>query len=177
MLYVCSLSKLEDVVKQVEASHLVSVINPEITFDRPAGIAPHRHLFLGLNDINAALPGFEMASRGQVERLITFFLDWDRRSPMVVHCWAGVSRSTASAYIAACCLRPDLSEIALANALRDASPPATPNRRLVELADQLLGRDGRMLAAIESIGRGAECFEGNVFAMPHIEPASPDHDH
>jgi predicted protein tyrosine phosphatase len=53
----------------------------------------------------------------------------------------------------------------LAQALRRASPTATPNRRLVALADDRLGRQGRMIAAITAIGRGADCYEGAPFAL------------
>ncbi|WP_119306698.1 tyrosine phosphatase family protein [Cohaesibacter haloalkalitolerans] len=169
MLYVCSLSKLDRVVEAVKASHLVSVVNPDMEVIRPKRIAPENHLFLGMNDIAATIPGFTLSTGQQVAQLIAFLHKWDRSAPMVIHCWAGVSRSTASAYIAACALRPDLDEMLLAEDLRKASPPATPNRRLVELADELLGRDGRMNEAIRSIGRGADCYEGNVFAMPHID--------
>ncbi len=169
MLYVCSLAKLPSVVADVKASHLVSVINPDMPVERPMQIEPENHLFLGMNDIAMAMPGFEMGTRDQVQHLINFVKEWDRKAPMVVHCWAGVSRSTASAFIAACTLRPDLSERKLADGLREASPSATPNRLLVSLADEILGRNGRMSAAIERIGRGANCFEGNVFAMPHIK--------
>ncbi len=168
MLYVCSLSKLQQVVDEVEATHLVTVLNPEMGMERPERIAPERHLRLNLNDIAATLPGFKLASEQQVQQLIDFVQAWDRQTPMVVHCWAGVSRSTASAYIAACSLRPDMSEIDLANALREASPRATPNSHLIALADDLMGRDGRMIEAIESLGRGAYCYEGDIFAMPHI---------
>lgn len=169
MLYVCSLARLPHVVKDVRASHLVSVVNPDMEVERPDSIMPENHLFLGMNDIAMAMPGFEMATDNQMVELIEFVRNWNRKAPMVVHCWAGVSRSTASAYIAACTLRPDLSEAQLALDLREASPSATPNRLLVALADHLLGRDGRMSRAIEAIGRGANCYEGNVFAMPHIE--------
>ena len=168
MLYVCSLSKLPSVVETVKASHLVSVINPDMPVERPDRIDENNHLFLGMNDIAAAMPGFDLGTKDQVSELIQFVRDWDQKSPMVVHCWAGVSRSTASAYIAACALRPDLSEARLAQDLREASPSATPNRLLVALADELLGRGGRMSQAIAQIGRGANCYEGNVFAMPHI---------
>ncbi len=168
MLYVCSLSKLQQVVDEVEATHLVTVLNPEMDMERPKRIAPERHLRLNLNDIAGTLPGFKLASEQQVQQLIDFVHAWDRETPMVVHCWAGVSRSTASAYIAACCLRPDMSEIDLAKALREASPRATPNSHLIALADDLLGRDGRMVKAIEALGRGAYCYEGDIFAMPHI---------
>jgi hypothetical protein len=50
------------------------------------------------------------------------------------------------------------------------SPTATPNRRLVALADRRLGREGRMAAAIAAIGRGADCFEGAPFALELAGP-------
>ena len=79
--------------------------------------------------------------------------------------WAGVSRSTAGAFTAMCLFRPDLPETEIAARLRARSPEATPNARLVELADARLGRDGRMIDAVRRIGRGANAFEGSVFSM------------
>ena len=61
-----------------------------------------------------------------------------------MHCWFGVSRSPAAAYVAACALAPDQDEAAFADsALRRAAPFATPNRRIVALGDALLAREGR----------------------------------
>jgi hypothetical protein len=34
-----------------------------------------------------------------------------------------------------------------------------------QIADAMLGRNGRMAAAIEKIGRGRTCFEGVPFAL------------
>jgi predicted protein tyrosine phosphatase len=87
---------------------------------------------------------------------------------MVMHCYAGVSRSTAAAFIALCALTHD-PEIAIARNLRRLSPSATPNRRLVALADDILSRQGRMVAAVDSIGRGADCFQGEVFWMDAVQ--------
>jgi predicted protein tyrosine phosphatase len=84
---------------------------------------------------------------------------------MVVHCYAGISRSTASAYAGVCALNPRRSEESIALALRRASPTATPNIRIVSLADRLLGRDGRMVAAIEMIGRGVMATEATPFRL------------
>ena len=53
----------------------------------------------------------------------------------------------------------------IAQALRRASPTATPNIRIVSLADRLLGRDGRMVAAIETIGRGYLAEEAAPFRL------------
>jgi predicted protein tyrosine phosphatase len=83
----------------------------------------------------------------------------------VVHCFAGISRSTASAYASVCALNPHRDEASIAQALRGASPTATPNIRIVSLADKLLGRDGRMVAAIETIGRGVMADEATPFRL------------
>ena len=83
----------------------------------------------------------------------------------MIHCWAGVSRSTAAGFIAACALRPYRDENEIAREVRANSPTATPNARLVAIADAMLGRNGRMVAAIEKIGQGHLCFEGTPFAL------------
>jgi predicted protein tyrosine phosphatase len=61
--------------------------------------------------------------------------------------------------------RPERDEYGIARRLRDASPYATPNPRLIALADDILGRRGRMVDAIASIGRGEMAIEGNPFAL------------
>ena len=90
----------------------------------------------------------------QISTLIGCLKTWTRRSPLLVHCRAGIGRSTATAFIAACLHNPNTDELAIARALRTASSLARPNQRLVELADAALGREGRMVAAIEETGRG-----------------------
>ncbi|MET0606361.1 MAG: protein-tyrosine phosphatase family protein, partial [Beijerinckiaceae bacterium] len=104
-----------------------------------------------------------------VERLIAFVRDWgvERRSPLVVHCFAGISRSTAAAYAAACLLAPEIDEQTWAQRIRERSPTATPNARIVALADEILGRRGRMIAAAEAIGRGVdvETWDGVPFSL------------
>jgi predicted protein tyrosine phosphatase len=118
-----------------------------------------------MSDIVDHSPGQVLPDAAHVDALIAFVRGWDRREPMLIHCFAGVSRSTASAYIAACLLAPHRDEREVALALRAASPTATPNSRFVALADAALGRSGRMREAITSIGRGAECLEGAPFAL------------
>ena len=76
---------------------------------------------------------------------LAFMERWDRAAPVVVHCYAGISRSTAAAFSALCAARPDLDEEVIALRLRARSPEATPNARIVALADEILGRSGRMV--------------------------------
>jgi predicted protein tyrosine phosphatase len=98
-------------------------------------------------------------------------ISWDRQAPLLIHCWAGISRSTAAAFISLCALNPETDERELAHALRIASPTAYPNRRLVTLADAVLARQGRMLTAVERIGRGQLADEAAVFALPALMAA------
>jgi predicted protein tyrosine phosphatase len=83
----------------------------------------------------------------------------------VVHCFAGISRSTAGAFIAACALNPSRDEGEVARLLRTASPTAQPNALLVSIADDLLGRNGRMIGAIESIGPAIPATEARPFRI------------
>ncbi|KAA2237385.1 tyrosine phosphatase family protein [Salinarimonas soli] len=165
-LHVCPLSRLHETVEAVGASHVVTLINVATPVERPAAIDPERHLFIGVSDIVEARDGHVVPAREHVERLLAFVRDWPREKPLVIHCWAGVSRSTAAAFITACALDPERSEEEIADALRAASPMATPNARLVAVADEMLGREGRMVAAIARIGRGADvAFENEPFEL------------
>ncbi|WP_179956171.1 tyrosine phosphatase family protein [Pannonibacter tanglangensis] len=166
MLHVCSLSRLNETVERTGATHMVSLINADTAVPRPPRILPERHLFLGFNDIVTPVEGLVPPGEAHVADLIRFIRSWDRSGPLVIHCWAGISRSTAGAFIAACTLNPDADEVALASELRRRAPSATPNARLVAFADKILGRDGRMIDGVRAIGRGADAFEGTPFEMP-----------
>ncbi|MEP0455155.1 MAG: tyrosine protein phosphatase, partial [Roseibium sp.] len=104
MLYVCSLSRLTETVSKVGAGHLVTLINSDMDVPTPPQISPDQHLFLGFNDILAPIDGLTPPTEAHVDRLLAFIGNWDRTAPLVIHCWAGISRSTAGAYITACAL-------------------------------------------------------------------------
>jgi len=165
MIHVCSLSRLQETVEDSGARHVVSLLGDEARVERPTSIAPENHLWLRLHDISAPLDGYIVPGEKHVAELIGFVRGWDRRAPLVVHCFAGISRSTASAFTAVCALNPQRDEDDIAQALRRASPTATPNIRIVALADRLLRRDGRMIAAIETIGRGVLAVEATPFRL------------
>jgi predicted protein tyrosine phosphatase len=154
MIHVCSLARLHETVEGTGARHVVSLIGDDADLVRPAQVAPEHHLWLRLHDISTPLDGHILPGEEQVADLIRFVRTWDRRTPLVVHCFMGISRSTASAYASVCALSPHRDEADIAQALRRASPTATPNIRIISLADKLLGRNGRMIAAVETIGRG-----------------------
>jgi predicted protein tyrosine phosphatase len=164
-LHVCSLALITETVTKTGARSLVTLLSPGTEVERPIGIPPARHLHLAVSDIVEPMPGQVLPEATHLDELLKFVHAWDRAEPMLIHCFAGVSRSTAAAYIAACALAPKRDEFAIARSLRAASSTASPNTLLVALADRALGRRGRMSEAIAEIGRGRDCFEGEPFAL------------
>lgn len=165
-IIVCSLDIMEEMVERNTASHLVSLINAQMMPQTPLSVEKNNHLKLSMNDIEIPVDGAITPSLLHIERLVEFVLEWDQSSPMVIHCWAGISRSTAAAFISLCALNPDIHETRIANLLRQKSATATPNNLLISCADQHLGSAGRMSAAIKSIGRGAVASAGLPFSIP-----------
>lgn len=165
MIIVGPLNKVQTLVDAHDVSHVVTMLAPDTPHELPKGIATERHLRLYFHDIVQQMDGHVTAKAADAERLIAFLQDWDREKPMLIHCWAGISRSTAAAYTALCLFRPQADEEELAFELRRASPSATPNRLIVSLTDNILGRQGRMVKAIEKIGRGADAYEGTPFKL------------
>lgn len=165
MIHVCSLARLHETVEDTGARHVVSLLGDEAHVERPAAIVAENHLWLRLHDISSPLDGYIVPEEEHVADLLNFVRRWDRRAPLVVHCYMGVSRSTASAFVSVCALNPHRDEVSIARAMRSASPTATPNIRIVSLADRLLGREGRMVAAIEMIGRGLLTCEAVPFRL------------
>ncbi|KXF78051.1 hypothetical protein ATN84_24120 [Paramesorhizobium deserti] len=165
-IVVSPLSRLGETAQFHRPRDMVTLINMGTLVERPECIEADRHLFLGFNDIVEEMPGMTLPAAEHVEKLIGFGNRWDRQAPLLIHCFAGISRSTAAAYIVASALDPDMDAVRLASLLRERAPSATPNIRLVTLADDLLGRGGRMVDAVSAIGRGAEAFEGVPFVLP-----------
>ena len=165
MIHVCSLARLYDTVDETGARHIVTLLRLTDRVERPRQIAPENHLVLSIDDISMPIDGYTLPGEEHIGRLIDFVGAWDRQAPMVVHCYAGISRSTAGAFVAACALNPARDEREIAWALRRASRTAQPNARIVSIGDRLLKRDGRMVQAIETIGPGQVALEGRPFRL------------
>ena len=165
MIHVCSLARLHDTVTETGASHIVTLLRLIDRVQRPTTIAETNHLILGMDDISIPIDGYIPPAEEHVHDLIEFVQRWDRRAPIVMHCYAGISRSTAGAFISACALNPGRDERTIAQAIRGSSKTAMPNVMLVGHADRILGRKGRMIAAVEALGPGLPSLEGHPFRL------------
>jgi predicted protein tyrosine phosphatase len=165
MIHVCSLARLYATVEETRARHVVTLLRLVDRVQWPRHIVPENHLILSVDDIVDHADGYTVPAEEHVGRLIDFARAWDRTTPMVVHCFAGISRSTGAAFTAACALNPKRDEAEIARAIRAASPTAQPNARIVGIADRLLNRNGRMVRAVEALGPGAIASEGEPFRL------------
>lgn len=165
LIYVCPLATVPDAIRTVRPSHLVSLLDPESMIDTPQGIACERHLRLGINDIAEPYEDLVVPETRHVAELLTFVRSWGQDAPLLIHCWAGISRSTAAAFIALCALNKNYPEDELARLVRRRGAHAYPNKLLVKLADDMLGRKGRMRAAVEALGTAPHA-QGQLFAIP-----------
>lgn len=166
MILVTPLSAVENSIRRYRPSHMITLLSPEHMIDTPEGFARERHLRLGIHDVAEAWESDCPPGAEHVRSLIEFGRGWTADAPMLVHCWAGVSRSMATAFVLLCDRLGRGSEHAIARHMRARAPHAWPNPLIVRHADEALERDGRMIAAANAIGRGTIVAEGCCVELP-----------
>ena len=164
-IIISSLQDVPTLVRMARPSHLISLLDPESMIPTPKGIAAERHLKVGVNDIGQPEEGLIHPTAETVEQILQFGRGWEPFEPMLVHCWAGISRSSATAFILACERAPDVPEREIAERLRRASAAATPNPLMVQLADDMLSRGGRMVEAVRAIGPGTYTYPNPPYEL------------
>lgn len=171
MIHVCALGDLEAVATSLRDYRLLTLMSPSHPDETWRRYARGAHLHLAFHDIHEPRDGLVAPDRETVSAIVDFGCAMAADTPLLIHCWAGISRSSAAAYIIACARSPG-DEHAIAQELRRRAPFATPNALMVALADDLLERDGCMVAAIAAIGRGAEAFAGTPYQLPLAQTAT-----
>ena len=168
-ILVSPLSGLEEALEHHRPSHLVSLLSPQFMISTPDGFDPRQHLKLGVDDVRDPAGAENPPEREHIDRLLAFSRSWDEQAPILIHCWAGISRSMASAYVILCDRLGQGQEITIARAMRRRAPHASPNSLLVRHADEALARDGRMVAALEAMGPPVLTLEGSATIFPLVD--------
>ena len=154
MLTICGISELSD-PRQRSVTHVLSILDP----DHPdpeafAAYDPHHRTILRFHDIIHPIPGMIMPEPAHVEAVLRFGNDVAQdphervEGHLLVHCHMGVSRSTAAMMTLLAQAHPDESEERLFERLADIRPQAWPNSLMIEFADDLLSRNGRLVEAL-----------------------------
>lgn len=152
MIYVCNLIEMPKHAEALGVSHLVSLVSPDEQPPTPTMIAPERHHRVGIHDISEPLDGHVLPDPEHIAGLIDFVRSWSpEAAPILIHCVAGISRSMAAALITLALKAPG-REVEAARHVRQAARHAYPNRRMIAVADELLGCEGRLIEAREAMG-------------------------
>ena len=142
-IYVSSLADMPDLVRRHGVRDLVSIIQPDAQPPTPPEVAPERHYRCAVHDIVEPRPGEVLPGVGSHRRTgrLSRHLGWRSPAPdPLPRRRQPLSRSTAVALIAHVLHTGD--PVRSANALRAASHYASPNRRIVALADSVMGFGG-----------------------------------
>jgi predicted protein tyrosine phosphatase len=153
MLTICGLEELEQHVG-LPVTHALSILDPDhpdpIVFGGFPGLT---RTVLRFHDAVEAAPGQILPRREHVEEILGFGTALKAAADgagahLLVHCHAGISRSTAAMTTLLAQLSPERSADDILAHIVDIRPKAWPNSRMIESADELLGRDGTLLAAV-----------------------------
>ncbi|MFL5193447.1 MAG: tyrosine phosphatase family protein [Microvirga sp.] len=154
MLTICGISELTD-QRERSVTHVLSILDPDHPDPEAFGAYdPHHRTILRFQDIIHPIPGMIPPAPRDVEAILRFGDELtDGRAEqaeghLLVHCHMGVSRSTAAMLTLMAQANPDESEDRLFERLVEIRPQAWPNSLMVDFADELLSRKGRLTEAL-----------------------------
>jgi predicted protein tyrosine phosphatase len=133
-------------------THVLSILDPEWP-DPEAFQAfdPHFRAIMRFHDAIEPDRDILLPQKSDVEAILSFGRDAAEAGGLLIHCHAGISRSTAATLMILAQARPDEREDELADRLLQTRPQAWPNSRMMTFADELLDREGRLMAATAGI--------------------------
>ena len=147
---ICGLDEL-DQHGRGQVTHLLSILDPEAPEPPLFAFDPPQHrLTLRFHDVILPHPDYVRPERADMEQVLAFGATLPAGDPahLLVHCHMGISRSTAAATALLLQAHPDLDEdeaLAHIHSIRDK---AWPNSLMMRHFDALLGREGRLMAAL-----------------------------
>ena len=157
LLTICGLEEL-DGHSDGRVSHVLSILDPD--WPDPEGFkawARHHRLLLRFHDIIDPIEGQMLPEKEHVAEILRFAdaLESDagerEDGHLLIHCHMGISRSTAAMTMLLAQAYPDESEDEIVARLTAIRPQAWPNLRMIGFADEILGRDGRLSAAVSRL--------------------------
>ncbi|RFB77987.1 tyrosine phosphatase family protein [Methylovirgula sp. 4M-Z18] len=148
-LTVCGVRELAD-HRARGVTHVLSLIDadwPEM--QAFADYDDHHRVVLEFDDIIEPIAGKILPAQQHMEAILRFgetlkSVKFDRDGHLLVHCYMGVSRSTAAMVTLLTQALPDASEEHLFARLQHIRPQAWPNSHMISQADHMLGRGGRL---------------------------------
>jgi predicted protein tyrosine phosphatase len=133
-------------------THLLSVLDPD--YPEPESLSllsPGHRLQLRFHDAIDTKPGEILVELEHVRQVLEFGKDLPvADGHLLVHCHAGISRSTAFTILLVAQALPEVSSAEIVAEIVRVRDRAWPNLRIIELGDELLGRKGTLVAAVRA---------------------------
>ena len=179
-IWVTSLTRAPAMAELKKPERILSLLSPGDVFPIFETHSDDRHIRIAVDDVmhdNAYADSDLVTAPSEIHArsVIDFAETWSGEGCLLIHCWAGISRSSASAFITACVRNPRTDEGEIADAIRRASRVAKPNPLLVRHADRILNRGGRMIEAVESMSPWEFAPENTPFVIPSRYPDKGGH--
>ncbi len=156
-IHVCGVPELEAALKS-PFTHVISIWDPE-WFERGGvegqlrkRLPNHTRLHVAyFHDTSLEEPGRRAPVEDDLRQILNFVADLKPEASVLIHCWAGISRSTAVAFAILCQSSGPGRETDCIESILAIRPQAFPNALIVELADRILQRNGAMREACEKL--------------------------
>jgi predicted protein tyrosine phosphatase len=140
-IIVCSRKKASLHVARNNNCNIISIV--DCGYPHPEFVDFNRRLRLRFDDIDT--PHDMGPSVAHVREIISFAHAIDER-PLIVHCKAGISRSSAAAFIV---YAVKFGPAGIRDHFRPMLGLIYPNAEMLRLADGMIGNDGALIAAGE----------------------------
>jgi predicted protein tyrosine phosphatase len=160
--HVCGIDELGD-APIAGAARVISIISPRSPIPPELQHLDANLLVLRFDDVIDRNADYQVATENDIARLLAFDRDHAPDDALVIHCTAGISRSTAALVLLLAQRRPD-EETEIFAELREIRPKAWPNSHMIALGDALLGRDGKLVAALR------EHYRIQALRYPEVVP-------
>jgi predicted protein tyrosine phosphatase len=150
-LTICGLHEL-DAHGARDVTHVLSLLDPGTP--EPTAFStydPHVRTTLYFHDAIEPGPDIVLPEMSDIETILAFARDAGDVRHLLIHCHMGISRSTAAMLMVMAQAFPKDREDSLIDRLTEIRPQAWPNSRMIAFADERLGRNGRLMAAVTTI--------------------------
>ena len=111
---------------------------------------PKEIMRLDFHDITTSTPGADLFMGGHIKRIMDFQKRIQDNEKIMIHCHAGISRSSAVgiALIVASDPKKEEVETKSFNLLQKINPIMDPNKRIIEITDTAFRLEGRLISAL-----------------------------
>jgi predicted protein tyrosine phosphatase len=146
---VCGLLELND-YSSVECDYIVSILDPDTP--EPEALStfgPHSRCTLRFHDAVSEQGSLILPESHHIRQLLTFGSPIKPQHHVLVHCFAGLCRSTAAALLLLAQSDRASAPQTAVRRLLEIAPHAWPNARMLQLGDEILGYDGSLVEAMQ----------------------------